>query len=462
MHSSPEDAEDRVDQRYRAIFAKAAVGIARVGLDGTFLEVNDKVCEITGYTRDELVGLAFQAITHADDLDADLALVQQLLAGAISDYALEKRYIRKDGSELWVNLSAALVRAADGAPDFFIATVEDIGARKRAERGLAESEERLRLMLDQLFAFVGLLSPDGVVLHANHAPLAAAGLTLEDVVGHRFEDAPWWSYDVAVQDQLRAAMRSAAEGRIVRYDVPVQMANGLMHIDFQVAPMRSADGELVGLIASAIDIDERKAAERHRELLIGELNHRVKNTLTIIQSIAVQTFRGLADVADRVRDFEQRLLALSGAHNLLTRGNWEAASLDQLIEEAILGPGARREQFDVAGPAVPLPPKTAVTLALAIHELCTNAIKYGALSRDAGKVTIRWNVDADDLARLTLTWEESGGPPVTPPAQKGFGSRMIERALALELNGEVLMQYRPEGLFCRLRGRLPAIGEIAA
>jgi PAS domain S-box-containing protein len=251
------------EERFRATFEQAAVGIAHVGMDGRWLRVNERLCEIVGYPRDELLELTFQAITHPDDLDRDLALADKLLRGEIDRYSMEKRYRRRDGSWVWAGLTGAIVRGRDGAPDYFIAVVEDISQRKELEDRLVDAEKHLRAVLDSMYAFVGVLSPDGMLLEANRAALEAAGLRPEDVLGRPFEQAYWWSYDPQVQRQLRGAIQRAAGGEPSRYDVVVRLGPDRYEpIDFTISPLRDDDGQVTHLVPSAIVITERVEAER--------------------------------------------------------------------------------------------------------------------------------------------------------------------------------------------------------
>jgi two-component sensor histidine kinase len=180
----------------------------------------------------------------------------------------------------------------------------------------------------------------------------------------------------------------------------------------------------------------------------------VKNTLAIVQGIAQQSFKaGTEPVAAR-RAFEGRLAALSETHNLLTREHWGPVSMRQIIGDAVLPHGAR---FELDGPDLPIAPKTAISLALAIHELATNAVKHGALSDASGHVAIRWQrTGTVEEPRLSLVWTETGGPPVTAPARRGFGTRMIERGLAAELGGTVKIDFAAAGLVCTVDAPLPA------
>ncbi len=195
---------------------------------------------------------------------------------------------------------------------------------------------------------------------------------------------------------------------------------------------------------------ERDRSERHQQILIGELNHRVKNTLSIVQSLAHQTFRDRQSPDQAIAAFEGRLQALAAAHNLLTKQRWEAASMVEVVRSTI-APFCDPRRCDVQGPDVKVSPQTAVTLALALHELATNASKYGALSTDTGRVKIDWEAEGQDFR---MTWQEMGGPPVRVPNDEGFGMRLIRRSLAAELRGEVNMDFAESGLICRIAGRL--------
>ncbi|MCR5875057.1 PAS domain-containing protein [Phenylobacterium sp. J426] len=211
-------------------------------------------------------------------------------------------------------------------------------------------------------------------------------------------------------------------------------------------PRFDAQGVFQGYVGMSMDITEARRAEERQALLINELNHRVKNTLATVQSLARQTLRdGLVTREARER-FTERLLALSTAHNVLTRRNWESAELAEIAEEAVR-PWTPR--IALAGPAVQVAPNVALAVSMALHELATNAVKYGALSAPAGRVDVGWRLG--DEAGIALTWTETGGPPVVAPAGvRGFGSRLLTQGLAGELGAPAELDYRPEGLVCRL------------
>jgi two-component sensor histidine kinase len=199
-------------------------------------------------------------------------------------------------------------------------------------------------------------------------------------------------------------------------------------------------------------IAARDEALAHKALLTDELNHRVKNTLATVQAIAHLTLR--LDNPDAPDDFSARLRAMAAAHAMLTRESWSGAALAEIVADAI-EPYADgdEDRFTAAGPAVRLPPRAALAMAMGLHELCTNAAKHGALSTGGGRVEISWTVD-HAAERLHLVWRENGGPVVTPPSRRGFGTTVIERMLSRELGGKVKLEFEPKGLVCEIEAAL--------
>jgi PAS domain S-box-containing protein len=236
---------------------------------------------------------------------------------------------------------------------------------------------------------------------------------------------------------------------LYRKGVPEQV---WMNLDY--SPVLDEAGRPAGVLAIVVETTERVRAERHQRLLIDELNHRVKNTLATVQSIAAQTFKNerASEASGRsARElFDAPLVALTRAHDLLTRENWDGAALHAIVHDAITAyRGERQDRFAITGPAVRLNSKMALSLAMALHELCTNAIKYGALSVPTGRVSISWTEEqTPECCRLRLEWREQGGPPVSAPVRRGFGSRLIEQQLAREFGGQVQLGFDPAGVLC--------------
>lgn len=213
-------------------------------------------------------------------------------------------------------------------------------------------------------------------------------------------------------------------------------------------------------LAAEREVAARIAAEARQRLLLDELNHRVKNTLATVQSIAAQSLRHGTDVNSVRKSFEARLIALSQAHNLLTRDNWTGVSLAELIEGE-LSPygGDHGERVVVAGEAIWLAPNTAVALGMAFHELATNAVKYGALSNDEGRVQVSWTLAPGSGPRqIRIVWREIGGPPVATPERRGFGTRVIVGGLAHQLDGVVDLDFARDGVVCTIVFTLPEAG----
>jgi two-component sensor histidine kinase len=202
-----------------------------------------------------------------------------------------------------------------------------------------------------------------------------------------------------------------------------------------------------------IDITEARRASEHRELLLDELNHRVKNTLAVVQSIAMHTQRSVESQERFSEVFAGRLQALARAHDLLTAEKWDGTWLADVVRTALspyCGGRAEAPQVSVEGPGVRLAPMVAVSLSMAFHELATNAAKYGALSNDSGRLQVAWRSEGSSPPVILLEWIERDGPVVVAPRRRGFGSRLIERNVPIELGGRACLEFAPAGVHCRL------------
>jgi PAS domain S-box-containing protein len=220
-------------------------------------------------------------------------------------------------------------------------------------------------------------------------------------------------------------------------------------VELRIVPMRGG-----GVAITLTDITERKTADARQRLLVNELNHRVKNSLATVQAIAAQSLRG-PEVPPEVRErFMARLMALASANDVLVARTWSGATLASVAAQ-MARPHGDAERFAIEGPEVHLAPQTATAMALGLHELATNAAKYGALSTPEGRVSLSWTLDGEGEARrLRLAWRESGGPAVAAPGPSGFGSRLIERGLAAELRAEVKLAFEPAGVLFTLAAPL--------
>jgi PAS domain S-box-containing protein len=405
-----------------------------------------------GLCRSGLPLERFMETIHPDDRGR----VEQAIEGALGHggaYRCEYRIRRPEGDYRWIEASGRAELGANGAPVRFPGVLVDTEERRRMEEALMQSNALLSTFMQAVPGVIYAKDLEGRLLVGN--------LGTAELLGHAFEDFVGRTDMELLEDKEEAAVLMATDRRIMTTGVAEQIEEKVTFPDGSMAwwhsskaPLRDGAGAVIGLVGSSVDITERRRAEEHRLLLVNELNHRVKNTLAVVQGLARQTFREAADVKTAVARFEERLTALSRAHNLLTDENWASAGLYEVVRDQ-LGGDRLAGRISLAGPQVLLSPQVAVSLALVLHELATNATKYGALSNDTGRVQVSW---VPDPARgmVALRWVETGGPAVHAPRRRGFGSRLIERALASEVGGRVALQFLPEGVVCEIEAPVAA------
>jgi PAS domain S-box-containing protein len=308
--------------------------------------------------------------------------------------------------------------------------------------------------------FIDAQLSDKPIIFANDSFLHLTGYDRDEVLGQSLHFMMASGTDSDMLAKIKTASGNHAAGDP---EICCRRKNGsLFWVTIFISPVRDRSGDVIQHFASFADVTDRKRETDRLRFLLDELNHRTQNTLATVQAIAAQTFQGAAD-REAVTAFNGRILALSKVHALLGRRNWDSLNLRDVIEQ-ILEPFGLHDglipRFTIEGDNVRLPPKTTLSLAMMFHELATNASKYGALSPNAaGKVDIAWQVETTPQGdRIRLRWQENGGPLVMPPAHSGFGSRLIERGLAQELNGEVRLDYDPEGVVCQIVMPVPVAG----
>ncbi len=241
-----------------------------------------------------------------------------------------------------------------------------------------------------------------------------------------------------------------AKGEPCNAELRIDGASGPLWYDFHLEPMRDVSGSTIGLTGAAVDITERKQGEAHLRLLLRELTHRSKNLLAVIQAMARQTAKHGGNVQAFVERFGERVQALARSHDLLVAESWRSASLRDLVRSQLAFYIDREpDNIVIEGPDIKLRPEAAQSLGLALHELATNAVRYGAMSKSGGRVNISWQSRAKNDG-FELLWRESGGPKVTVPRQRGFGSVAIEHNLARALDADVSLDFATEGVSCRI------------
>lgn len=308
----------------------------------------------------------------------------------------------------------------------------------------------LREILDAQREMVCRFSADGTIRYVNRAYAATLGGTPDELAGRNLWDFVARDDHDGVGAQMAQLTPDCAQVTIEnRFETPAGPRWTLWN---NQALAFDADGNWTMAQSTGIDITERRELEDRTKLLIDELNHRVKNMLMVVQSIAYQTFRGTSIPTEPVHKFNQRLSALAAAHTALSDGAWAGASLAELVRDATaICERASEGRLAViqSGPPVMLPAPMTVPFVMVLHELSTNAIKYGALSVPEGHVEVAWSLDAAQARKITLEWRESGGPPVSAPRHTGFGSQLISDAVRQLMRGEAHIAYEATGLVCR-------------
>ena len=387
---------------------------------------------------------------HPEDAPRFHAALDALFAGQTAELDLEFRVRHENGSWVWVWQRGLAVRGADGKLKRTVGAILDITGRKQAEAALRESEARFRHMADSAPALIWMTDAAGRITFANMHYDYLFGRPAASMLGEGWRE-------VVHPDDVERFFSEFREAFLVRR--PFRSEVRVRDKDGQIRWLRCEgvarlddSGVFLGYTGCNVDITDAKLAQHRQQLLINELNHRVKNTLASVQYIAAQTLGNAPTTQQARAAFEARLMALSRTHDVLTRENWEGAGIKAIVAQTIEPyRGLGESRFQVEGPEVKLPPRMALALAMALGELATNAVKYGALSNSTGCVRLVWGLEGSATdPRLKLRWEERGGPAVEAPSQRGFGTRLIERGLAQDIDGEVRISFQPTGVVCAL------------
>jgi PAS domain S-box-containing protein len=475
-------------QRLAALVESSDDAILSLDLDLTIATWNRGAEELFGYEADEIIGKSLTILIPADRQGEEPNIIERVARGEhVQHY--ETLRLRKDGQPIPVSLSVSPIIDSAGTVIGASKIARDITERKRAEEALAKhagEQAALYQFTDRLFRATSVeeiyeAALDAIVraLHCDRASILlyddssvmkfVAWRGLSDVYRRAVEGHSPWTRDtkspepLSVGNILSADLDSSlkatvqAEGIRAFAFIPLTARGELVgkFMTYYNAPhvFTNAEIELAVTIARQLGFSlerlraeyERRKAEEAKELLLNESRHRIKNTLATVHAIAGQTLKHTQP--DELQTFRARLHALGEAHDVLTTENWHHAPLREVVGRALkpfqTGPN---ERFTVQGPEVWLPATTTLKVTMCLHELATNAAKYGALANGAGRVHVAWELVDDDHRKVRLAWQETGGPPVTTPDRKGFGSLLIET------NGQDknCIDFRPEGVRCLL------------
>ncbi len=450
--------------------------------DLTLTWMNDAYLQVTGRAREDIIGRnLFDAFPSKDENQRQLrrSLEHVLNTGEPDEIAHIRYDIRNsDGgfdTHFW-SATHTPYRSPEGRVTHVLQHTVDITELEKLRRSrdasgvvdraraveerynsAAEELDRFRNLLEQAPGFVAVLAGEEhrfVMANAAYRKLLGEreliGLTLREAVPEVVEQ--------GFPDRLDRVFASGeayfGNRELITLIDPVTSESREDYLEFIYQPIRNRAGAISGIFVQGHNVTEEVEAEERQRLLINELNHRVKNTLAVVQGLAQQSFR-TAGGDPGLDAFVARLAALASAHNLLTESNWKTANLREIVARSLTATmGKDCDRYSLDGPKVTLAPQAAVALAMVIHELSTNALKHGAFSNDDGLVGVRWGIESDDdNSTLWLDWRESGGPAVTEPERRGFGSRLIARGFGGR-NDRSRIEYAAEGFHCRLETQL--------
>lgn len=355
------------------------------------------------------------------------------------------------GTRRHMETHASPIRLPDGVIAQ-LAVTRDVTQRKQDDLKIRESEDRFRQLLQALPAAVYTTDREGQITFYNEAAVEFAGRRPE--LGELW-CVTWRLYNAdgsrLPHDQCPMAIALKENRPLLGAEAIAERPDGTRRwFAPYPTPLRDSAGKLTGAINMFVDITERKEAERQQKLLIDELNHRVKNTLATVQSLVTQTARTAADVGEFRNAVEGRILALSHAHNQLSQRHWIDAELSQLLRSG-LEPYLTKGNVILSGEPIQISPQVALMISMAVHELATNAGKYGALSSSDGFIDLSWGAKMNGAgSRLRLRWHERNGPPVVKPSHQGFGTRLLKRGIEAELGGNTVIDFAPTGVRCEI------------
>ncbi|HKV14368.1 MAG TPA: PAS domain S-box protein [Reyranella sp.] len=501
---------DEARAHLAAIVESSDDAIVGKDLEGIIRTWNQGAERLFGYTAEEVVGRPVTMLMPPDRQHEEPGILARIRRGERIEHDETVRQ-RKDGTLIDVSLTISPIVGETGRIIGGSKIARDIGKRKRDE-AKALAQRRILEMVATAAPLVQILDAVVLFLEAQEPGTRCGILHLDDEGGHlRRGSGPSLpeAYHVALDGvpitppyagSCSEAAHRCATVRVTdtenetRYSEEWRRLMAACGIRAgRSTPIRGAGGRVLGSLAiyysrpcdpepadpEVIDIATHLAAiaiERDRErealqeraaqlkVLVDELNHRVKNTLATVQSLAVQSMREAKSAEQGRTALDARLLALARAHDVLTREHWANAPISEIVAgatSAYRGRGVAPARVESGGPEIFLRPKAALAISMALHELATNAVKYGALSDPHGRIAITWAPAGENDSRFRLEWREMDGPPVTPPRRRGFGSRLLEKGLAYDLGGEVRLSFERTGLVCTIEAPIGELGELA-
>jgi PAS domain S-box-containing protein len=448
-----------------ALLLHSPVPIVMLWGDDGVMIYNDAYSVFAGHRHPALFGSKVRE-GWSEISDFTDHVMRTCLAGETLAYRDQELTLHRKGypEQVWMDLDYSPVPGEDGRPAGVIAIVVDTSERVRAQRRIKEESQRLQNLFSQAPTFMAMLGGADhrfEMVNPEYRKLIGGRDVIGLPIAEALPEVAEQGYAALLDEVFETGdpLKRMSDRVLFRWN-----ENGPLEerfVDFVYQPIRDDKGKVTHIFVQGSDVTERVRAGNHQKLLINELNHRVKNTLASIQSIVSQTLRGVQTKEEASEAISSRILALSRAHNVLTDQNWDGSDLHAMVESSMEAfRPAYREPIAISGPRLRVGPQAALSIALALHELATNAVKYGALSSSSGSVAIEWSVAPE--GRFILTWTETGGPRVRRSDRKGFGSRLILRVLPKELRGTADMDFREEGLVFKLETSMEAVLDSSA
>jgi PAS domain S-box-containing protein len=431
-----------------AIVQSSHEAIVSETLNGIITSWNPSAERLFGYSAEEIVGRSIVILAGPGRETEAPAMLERIRRGeTVQDFETVRRCT--DGRLIDVSLTVSPVRDQKGLIVGVSKIIRDITEHKRAERARREAEKRFRDLANAIPDIIWTAVPEGTIDFVNDQWFRFCGFAPEP--GSR----RWPRPVLHVEDRrrcleqwhrsLRVGTNYEIEIRLRRYDGEYRW------FLIRAVPVRDAGGQITAWFGSATDIQDRKQSEERLQVLTAELSHRVKNLLSVVQVLAERSCSNATSAEECLKAFRGRLQALSAAHTELVAGDWKTASLSSLIQTALKPYSGDGDRIRLTLQDLRLDPERALTLGLGLHELATNAAKYGALSSPTGRICVTADIHFGNNGKeLHIVWQENDGPAVEPPLTEGFGITMLSQAIQYQHEGRVDLDWRDEGLVCRI------------
>ena len=423
---------------YTALVQSSDDAIISKDLNSIVQTWNPAAERLFGFTAAEMVGSSIRRLIPPERQAEEDEILEKITRGERFGQLISER-LHKDGSLVPIFLTVSPVLDERGTVVGASKMARDAREFLAAQQKIEESELRLRLLADNMSQFAWIGKPDGTIIWYNRRWFEYTGTAPEEMQGQGWHACHHPDHAERVEAGFRRSLETGEEWEDI---FPLRGADGEYRWFLSRAlPIRDANGKITQWFGTNTDITEQREQTEQVQLLLREVNHRSKNLIATVQAIARRT----ADDPAFIDRFEQRLAGLSTNQDLLIRGQWNEVGIEELVREQLGFLGDSHGQLAITGPALALTAAAAEAIGMALHELATNSLKYGSLSTPGGRVAVDWEAGPGESG-LTMWWRESGGPRVTPPRRKGFGTTLICDVPRLKLGAQVEIDYRPEGI----------------